>query len=277
MKKVLVLLFLTFLSSQSFADNIARRFLLGTLTTRSADLQLKLAAVHGLKGHIAANDTQRVLMALAFDSNEETLLRTEALKALVPDTINSRTYRQLLGLYQRETNLEVKTMILKCLYLAAGSSQVSNFLQSVLLGSNEVELKRAAAFGFLAHINSSRVANTLMNILADRSEDAELRVEALKSLYWYRNSRKENLIVQLAFDQNTEKVLRLAAVKSIMTFARSNRNRDYLTRLARVDQDQDIKAEALKALRFQMSEKDIRWFRLHRDLAGNARDPLADQ
>jgi hypothetical protein len=147
-------------------------------------------------------------------------------------------------------------------------------MMNVISNESHLELRKAAVFGLLASVNSSSKARNLMNILGNRNESQELRVEVLKTLFWYKDSRKERLIIQLANDTSEDRLVRLAAIKGIETLNRSSTNRNYLTRIARMDSDPEIKAEALRALKFKLSEKDIRWWRLSRDPQGNPRNPL---
>lgn len=56
--------------------------------------------------------------------------------------------------------------------------------------------------------------------------------------------------------------VRVAAVRLMTSYARGSRNRDFLIDLYNRAQRSSVRAAAMGSLKFEMSDKDVRWLHL---------------
>lgn len=277
MKSIILLISFAFASQALAADTTTKRFLLSALSSRAGN-EIKIAAVKSLREYASDNQTLTTLKSIVLDRQADSLLRQEAVKVLAPELVNQRTSLDIVRMYRVETDMDVKVAILKSLYLAAaGNRDMQNFVMKEFFTANNAELQKAALFGLLASASNSRIGDELVRIAADKNLEADVRVEALKSLYIYNVRRKEDLVEHLAQSESEPTTVRVAALKIIQTLPQSSSKRDFLMNVVNRASELDVRLAALDALKTLIDEKDIQWFRLHRDpRSGFTRNPLLD-
>lgn len=239
---------------------------------------MQVAAAKALSQFVSENETIRTLLAVAKDSGFETRVRVEAVKSLATEAQNSRTHRELIALYERESDLKLKAWILKSLYLAAPQSQVRNFLENVLKTERNDELLKAAAFAVMTTATTNSTTRILTIIINDNRFSDDVKVEALKSLFWLRKRDFYDFLENIALNKNVGTLVRVASVKLLqVAFHQSNERVNFLTGLAARETNLEVRLAALDALRPRFEERDVRWFHLARDPHSTyTRNPLED-
>ena len=276
--KLMFLITVIFLSLSVNANTPNARFLLATFNTRTA-LPEQLAAAKTLLQYSGETQVQRQLLNLLQTSATPVALKIAAVESLCFQAINSNISRELLRSYGVERDLQLKVAIVKSLFLATNQNRdARNFVTRVLQNEEEPVLSEAAIFALASISGDQQVARLLTNIMTDSRSDEIVRVAAIKALFWQRNLDLQRELIRLISNVREVTSVRVAGLQLLrIVWAASNSKDNFFSDLAENDASSDVRLAALDALRPQLEERDIRWFKLYRNpVTGALRNPLED-
>ncbi|MDC1174231.1 hypothetical protein OAT67_02475 [Bacteriovoracaceae bacterium] len=266
MKKLLLAMLLTFSSIAFAQDSRTKNFLIEEVY-RNSDLSVRQQIIKTMRTYISNNDIQRTLKSIVTDPREMTMIRQEAARSLSAVASDNDIERALTTAHDGSTDIDLRATILRSLYKAASeNNRIKNVMINNLLQNHDVRIQKASAFGLMRAIESSSDANTLITLAERPGLHPDVKVDIIKSLFNATGrSSTLNSLEMIATNASENANVRAAAIRVLGSAPYTSSRRNLLFSLASNDYSAIVKAQAASALKFTLTETDIRWLRLDRN------------
>lgn len=279
LKKVLfsVLIALTF-SAQTLADAQVISTLINELN-RSYDANVQRELVRTLKTYNQNSDVRYALLNQLNNSMNYPQVRIEAARSLSNLVSDNTVSQAIIQAHDSSQDVVLRSELLKCLYQHAPQNlRVRQVLIQNIQGNHDERIKTASAFALMMSLDDSNTRSQLLNLVRNRFLNANVRAAIIKTLYnGISYSEIRNTIQNIALDGNEDLNLRGSATRVLSVFPQGRAQRSALFNLLANSQHANIRAQAARGLKLQMTEEDVRWLGLPVDpRSGLSRDPFAN-
>lgn len=279
LKKILftLLIALTF-SAQTLADAQVISTLINELN-RSFDANVQKELVRTLKTYNQNSDVRYALLNQLNNTANFHQVRIEAARSLSNLVSDNNVSQAIIRAHDSSQDVVFRSELLKCLYQHAPQNQrVRQVLIRNIQGNHDERIKTASAFALMMSLDDNSTRSELLNLVRNRFLSTNVRTAIIKTLYNGINySEVRSTIQNIALDANEDINLRGHATRVLSIFPQGRAQRSALFNLLANSQHSNIRAQAARGLKLQMTEEDVRWLSLPTDpRSGLSRDPFSN-